>query len=483
MRELSNRERKLRNRIILILFMLPFISLISASAHLNDLAKVRAKGQLVMLTLPGPTTYFEDGHGKNGFDYLLAKAFADSLGVELVVKTKSTLRRLLYSIGGPQGDFAAANLVVTAARNQSLVFGTPYLEVTQQLIYHRSSKRPKSLDSLDDELVVIADSSHSEHLRNLQTEHPKLSWIEQDQAEMSDLIRRVHEGEISYSVVDSIAYLINRHIYPKARSAMDISEPQPMAWAFPAHHDGTLLDAANTFLQHYIESGELEALTSQLLAQTENFSVSNSQRLGKLVAQRLPKYEPLFRETAAKYNMDWRLLAAVAYQESHWNPRAKSPTGVRGLMMLTLNTAREMQVTNRLDAAQSLQGGAAYFIKLKRRLPSRIMDPDRTLFALAAYNVGFGHLEDARILTQRSGKNPDSWADVREHLPLLSKKKYYSTLKHGYARGNEPVLYVDNIQYYKTYLQLHSLSQQDFMPQPDEQRELQDWEIKGLPSL
>jgi membrane-bound lytic murein transglycosylase F len=152
-------------------------------------------------------------------------------------------------------------------------------------------------------------------------------------------------------------------------------------------------------------------------------------------------------------------------------------------MMLTLNTAREMQVTNRLDAAQSLQGGAAYFIKLKRRLPSRIMDPDRTLFALAAYNVGFGHLEDARILTQRSGKNPDSWADVREHLPLLSKKKYYSTLKHGYARGNEPVLYVDNIQYYKTYLQLHSLSQQDFMPQPAEQPELQDWEIKGLPSL
>ena len=133
----------MRNRIILVLFMLPFISLMSASAHLSDLAKVKAKGQLVMLTLPGPTTYFEDGHGKNGFDYLLAKSFADSLGVELVVKTKSTLRRLLYSVGGPQGDFAAANLVVTAERNQSLVFGTAYMEVTQQLIYHRGSRRPQ----------------------------------------------------------------------------------------------------------------------------------------------------------------------------------------------------------------------------------------------------------------------------------------------------------------------------------------------------
>ncbi len=136
-------------------------------------------------------------------------------------------------------------------------------------------------------------------------------------------------------------------------------------------------------------------------------------------------------------------------------------------MMLTMNTAREMNVENRLDAAQSLRGGAAYLLKLKERLPERIKDPDRTLFALAAYNVGFGHLEDARVLTARNGKNPDSWEDVRRHLPLLSKKKFYSTVKHGYARGGEPVLYVDNIQYYKTYLQLYSLARQT--PQSDSQ--------------
>jgi membrane-bound lytic murein transglycosylase F len=168
----------------------------------------------------------------------------------------------------------------------------------------------------------------------------------------------------------------------------------------------------------------------------------------------------MFRQTAEKYNLDWHLIAAIAYQESHWNPRAKSPTGVRGLMMLTLDTAKEMGVTNRLDPAQSLEGGVAYFLKLKARLPERIQDPDRSLFALAAYNVGFGHLEDARILTVRNNKNPDLWVDVREHLPLLSKKKYYTTLKRGYARGNEPVIYVDNIQYYRSYLQLNSVSQQ-----------------------
>ena len=460
MRELSNRARKIRNRIILIAVLLVFSSYIAKSTHYNDLDNIKAKGRLVMLTLAGPTTYFEDGRGKNGFDYLLAKAFADSLGVELEVKVMPTLRSLLLSVGGPKGDFAAANLVQTAERKKTLSFATPYLEVTQRLIYRSGSKRPKSLNQLDGDLVIIEGSSHSENLTQLQDQHPNLIWQEQDNAEMSDLMRRVHEGEISYSVVDSLAYLISRHIYPKARSALSISEPQPIGWAFASHNDGTVLDAANQFLQQYIESGQLKSLTDQLLAQTDNFSASDSYRLGKLVDNRLPKFEGLFRETAAEFGIDWQLLAAVAYQESHWDPKARSPTGVRGLMMLTMNTAREMKVEDRLDAAQSLRGGAAYLLKLKARLPERIKDPDRTLFALAAYNVGFGHLEDARVLTVRNGKNPDSWEDVRRHLPLLSKKKFYSTVKHGYARGGEPVLYVDNIQYYKTYLQLYSLARQ-----------------------
>ena len=475
----------MRNRIILIALLLVFSSYIAKSTHYNDLDNIKAKGRLVMLTLPGPTTYFEDGRGKNGFDYLLAKAFADSLGVELEVKVIPTLRSLLLSVGGPKGDFAAANLVQTAERNKTLSFATPYLEVTQRLIYRSGSKRPKSLDQLDGDLVIIEGSSHSENLTQLLDQYPNLTWQEQDNGEMSDLMRRVHEGEISYSVVDSLAYLISRHIYPKARSALSISEPQPIAWAFASHNDGTVLNAANQFLQGYIESGQLKSLTDQLLAQTDNFSASDSYRLGKLVDNRLPKFEALFRETATEFGIDWQLLAAVAYQESHWDPKARSPTGVRGLMMLTMNTAREMEVEDRLDAAQSLRGGAAYLQKLKARLPERINDPDRTLFALAAYNVGFGHLEDARVLTERNGKNPDSWEDVRRHLPLLSKKKFYSTVKHGYARGGEPVLYVDNIQYYKTYLQLYSLARQTPQPDSEDNEPLNDsggWE-SAPPSL
>jgi membrane-bound lytic murein transglycosylase F len=467
MRELSHSIRKTLHRLALIASLSAFVAYIFSSAHMSDLERVHARGQLVMLTIPGPTTYFEDGHGKNGFDYIIAKAFADSLNVDLVVKPQSTLRKLLLSVGGPQGDFAAANLVATEARTKSLQFSQPFFEVTQQLIYRRGSKRPKSLNELEGELLVITDSSHSEQLIKLKESVPGLNWSEQDDVEMSDLIRMVHEGEITYTAVDSLSYSVNRHIYPRARRAFDIAQPQSTAWAFAAHNDGTLLNAANAFLDNYIRSGKLASLKQQLFAQTENFSVGDSQRLGQLVARRLPNYEQMFRATAKKFDMDWALLAAVAYQESHWNPKAKSPTGVRGLMMLTLDTAKEMQVSNRLDAAQSLEGGAAYLVKLKSRLPQRITEPDRTLFSLAAYNVGFGHLEDARVLTARSGKNPDLWTDVREHLPLLSKKQFYSTVKYGYARGKEPVLYVDNIQYYRTYLQLYSLSEHDFEPPPE----------------
>ena len=487
MRGLSNRARRIRNRTLLFCSAMVFLLYVTSAVRISDLEQIQTSGKLHVLTMNGPTIYFEDGRGKNGFEYLLAKAFADSLGVELVINSKPSLNSLLLSIGGPEGSFAAANITHTKSRERWMEFSQPYMEVTQHLVYRRGSARPRSLNNLDGSLLVIKGSSHSERLNYWTREYPTLTWQEDDGVEMSELLRMVHEREIDYTVVDSLAYLVSRHIYPQVRRALDISDKQPVAWAFPKHGDGTLLKAANKFLQEYSASGKLDALKDELLAHTENFSVADSQRLGELVEKRLPEYQALFEETASQFGLDWHLLAAVAYQESHWNPKARSPTGVRGLMMLTLSTAREMNIKNRLDPLQSLQGGAAYLAKLKSRLPKRIVEPDRTLMTLAAYNVGFGHLEDARILTQRGGKNPDLWEDVRQHLPLLSDKQYYSTLKHGYARGNEPVTYVDNIQYYTRYLELNSLSLQQ---ESDNNREnttatskSSDWEGSGPSSL
>ena len=198
----------------------------------------------------------------------------------------------------------------------------------------------------------------------------------------------------------------------------------------------------------------------------------------KATQKKLVEYKDMFVEYAGD-DLDWRLLAAVSYQESHWKPHAKSPTGVRGMMMLTLNTAKQLGIKNRLDAEQSIRGGAQYLRKVIKRVPPRISDPDRTWFALAGYNVGWGHVEDARIITQQLGLDPDKWSDVKESLPLLQKKKWYKKTKHGYARGAEPVKYVNNIRRYYDVL----VWQDEEIDAPDSELPNTDEQTKDPESL
>jgi membrane-bound lytic murein transglycosylase F len=171
----------------------------------------------------------------------------------------------------------------------------------------------------------------------------------------------------------------------------------------------------------------------------------------------LPQWQVLIEQVAQEYQMDWRLLAAMAYQESHWNPEARSHTGVRGLMMLTQVTADELGIDDRTDAGESLRGGARFFKDLLRRLPADIEEPDRSSMALAAYTIGMGHLEDARVLTERAGKDPHLWPDVRAHLPDLQNPDIFPMTRFGFAEGNQAVTYVDNIRHYEGMLALQSL--------------------------
>ena len=171
------------------------------------------------------------------------------------------------------------------------------------------------------------------------------------------------------------------------------------------------------------------------------------------IETRLPQYRRQFEGIAQAYGISWTLLAAQAYQESHWDQYAVSPTGVRGIMMLTRDTASFLGIQNREDPTKSIEGGARYFYNLKKRLPRHIGKPDRISIALAAYNVGMGHIKDAQRLARRMGKNPNSWNDLKSTLPLLTQKSYYETLEYGYARGWEPVRYVKRIHAYHALLE------------------------------
>lgn len=454
----SRRHRPIRTlRLIGFAGLCCICALVAGSRTPTELERIIEAGSLPILSRNGPTTYYEGPVGLTGFEYSLASAFAKELGVELDIREEENLGVMLDSVGTDIGHFGASGLTITEARQQKVRFAEPYLDITQQLIYRKGQSRPKTIEDLiGKDILVIANSAHAENLRALQADYPDLRWREQADLEMIDLVEMVHDGDIDFTIVDSNAYDINRTIYPRASVAFDISEPQQLAWAFPKSNDSSLYDAAQAFLAKVKQDGTLDDIKDYYYGHVDEVNHSGALVFSKRVKQRLPRYRGYLQVAGDMFNLEWELLAAISYQESHWNPRAKSPTGVRGLMMLTRATASEVGVENRIDPIQSIYGGAKYFKKIFDRIPQRIQGPDRTWMALAAYNVGFGHLEDARILTERHGGNPDKWNDVKENLPLLAKRKYYRTVKHGYARGWEPVKYVQNIRNFYNVLAWHS---------------------------
>lgn len=424
------------------------VALLLTGSHTpNELERVLQQGKLTILSRNGPTTYYEGPHGLDGFEYSLAKEFADYLGVELAISEVEHLGSLLSAVGGKQGQMGAAGLTVTEQRKQQVRFTRPYMQVTQQVVYRAGQPRPKTAEDLIGKtILVISDSAHVETLKRLQQDYPRLRWHEQSNVEMIELIEMVHNGEIDLTIVDSNAYDLNRTLYPMARIAFDLSEPDSLAWAFARSVDDSLFNEANAFLAQADNAGLIADIYDQHFGKLNNLDRSSALTFARRLESRLPRWQESLKRAAEESGFDWQLLAAISYQESHWDPGARSFTGVRGLMMLTQATAREMGIKNRLDPEQSIRGGARYLRKIMDRIPSDIAADDRKWMALAAYNVGFGHLEDARVITERLGGDPDKWEDVEKHLPLLAKRKYYSTVKHGYARGWEPVSYVRNVR-------------------------------------
>jgi membrane-bound lytic murein transglycosylase F len=444
--------------VIALFIVTPLI--MQPGARLSQLEKVQNAGELRVISRNGPTTYYEGSQGLDGFEYQLAKAFADSLGVRLKIVEEEDLSQVIRDIGTERGQLAAAGLTVTKDRRKTVRFTQPYLEITQQLLYREGNKKPQKVEDLyGANILVIKGSAHAEKLRNLRKKHPQLSWKERPDIEMIDLMEMVHNGIIDHAIVDSNAFDINRAVYPLAQVAFDISEPQYLAWAFPQSTDDSLYDLADTFIIESVADGSIEELTEWYYGHVHEVNTFGALTFSNRIQTRLPRWEDYMKEAAENNELDWRLLAAISYQESHWNPKARSYTGVRGLMMLTNVTAKEVGVTNRVDPKQSIEGGALYFKRIYERIAEDIKDPDRTWFALAAYNVGFGHMEDARILTERHGDDPHKWTDVKKYLPLLAKRKYYRTVKHGYARGWEPVKYVQNIRSFYSILAWHEKSE------------------------
>ncbi len=411
------------------------------------LGNVQESGVLQVLTVNSPTTFYEGPDGPMGLEYDLASGIAQRLNVDLVMHTTDTIASIFPRLNRGDAHFAAAGLIVTEERKRLFKFTPPYQEIQQQAVYLRGGTQPQTIEDLiGREITVVGGSSVAQRLSELKVDYPALMWTEASEKTAEDLLYDVWQGELDLTIADSNIIAVVRQHHPQLHTGVTIKESEQLAWAFSMAADESVFQEAAQYIKELEESGELKVLVDRYYGTADSFNYINVSRFRQRIRTELPKFEGLFKRAEETSGLDWRLLAAQAYQESQWDPDAVSPTGVRGMMQLTKATANVLKIKNREDPEASVIGGARFLRRLKRKLPQRIEEPDRTWLALAAYNIGFGHLEDARILTQKAGRNPDKWADVKEFLLYLSEPEWYEQTKYGQARGGEAFAYVNRIR-------------------------------------
>lgn len=407
------------------------------------------KTELVVGTIFGPQIYFSTGQGDSGYDYEMAERFAKYLELELKMQPYGNISELYSALRRGEVDLIAAGLADTPSRREQFRVGPPLYRVNQVLVYRQGTPPPKDINKLQGDITVISDSSFVDTLIELQKSNPNLVWDQEKDKDAEELLTMIAAGELLYTIADSTSLDINRRFMPELRQGPILKEKQPVVWLLPPNNSDRLMSKLLAFWHIEKRRGTLAQLSEKYFAHVKRFDYVDTRAFIRAIDNKLPKYQATFEKYAG--DIDWRKLAATAYQESHWNPNARSPTGVRGLMMLTLPTAKQVGIKNRLDPFQSIQGGAKYLNSMLERLPDSVPESQRMWFALASYNIGFGHVEDARKLAQSMGLNPSAWRDIKEVLPLLQKRKHYKKTRYGYARGNEAVHYVDSIRrYYDT---------------------------------
>lgn len=407
-------------------------------------------GELVVLTRVSATTYYLNVDGEPaGFEYDLVRRFAEAQGWKVRFELAESLEEMFTRLQRGEAHFAAAGLTATDKRLGRMRFGPAYATTREWVVCGPAVETPRQVaDLVGLRLEVVAGSSHVDHLRDLRLEHPQLVWREVVLPGEEGLLERVSNGLTDCTVADEMEYQIARNFLPGLRAAFTLGPERRIAWAFPKRGESRLLEAVGLFFRELADSGEVEVLKERYYGHVRRLAEADVLGILEKRTTRLPALKPHFHEGQRLTGLDWRLLAAVAYQESQWDARATSPTGVRGIMMLTADTADRLGVRDRLDPRESILGGARYLRILIDMIPDSVPEPDRIWMALAAYNIGPGGFAAALRLARRLERNPDSWRDVKEVLPQLARSRQGGELRYAAVRGGEARAFAENVRVY-----------------------------------
>jgi membrane-bound lytic murein transglycosylase F len=423
-----------------------------------------AKKTITFVTTNSSNTYYVDSNQKPaGLEYDLANLFVKDLGddykIEFIVE--NAFSDVLSTLLNNKATIAAADITVTESRKKNMIFTEPYLDIQQQIAYNRDTKLPpRNLAALKHERITVpAGTSFVDRLQELNnTKDANLTWDVQENTSSERLLEALANEEIDFTIADNHLLSVVQYYYPNIGMGFTIGKPEKIAWALPENADPKLVAQVNKFFKKIKADGTLANLIDRYHGNTKRLNPFDVKTFLSKSQTLLPKYVRLFKGAQDATDVDWRLLAAISYQESHWNTFNTSPTNVRGLMMLTEDTSDMMKVSDRLDPKQSIPAGAKFFLWIKDHFPERIQDQDRTFMALASYNIGIGHIEDARVLAQRLKLDPDRWADVKKAMMLLTEPKYYASAKHGYCGCAQPLIYTESIRSYYKILERHEPS-------------------------
>ena len=404
----------------------------------------QAEGSLVVAIREAPAFFQGEGATASGFEHDLITAFTDSLGLKL---------RFIEAVDAVElNDLALAGRVHLAASvplgNGPLLFSSPIRSVAQWIVGHNNVTGPERLSDLAGQTVeVVAGSPLADTLRGLD-EKSRPRVVEVPHIDEMELLARVAEGKTTLAAVYAIHLDLAVNFHPELSPLLQLPGKLEFGWAFGGEGAEALRAQADAFLASARADGTLARIHDRYFGHIKRINAAGIAQFLDDTRSKLPAWRRHFQSAQDLSGIDWRLLAALAYQESKWDPLATSPTGVRGMMMLTEDTADHLRVKNRLDAQESIRAGARYLAELAEQIPDSAKHPDRLWLALSAYNLGMGHFRGARSIAKSMKRDPDVWYDMKQVLPQLARPEIYARLKSGAARGGEAVIMVENIRNY-----------------------------------
>jgi membrane-bound lytic murein transglycosylase F len=411
------------------------------------LRKILEQGELTVITRNNAHCYYIYRDEPMGFEYDLAKAFAEYLGVRLQIRVAESWEDMIPDLARGHGDFIAASLTITPERKKQVAFSNGYMTIEQHLIVNRKDRHIRSAEDLDGKTVhVRKGTSYEKALTRLVQDGAGIHVQTVEDTPTEELIAQVAKGEIRVTVADSNVARLNRRYYPRAVMAGTISGKQQLAWALDPKAK-KLRRRINEFFALIQQDGRYRKIYNRYYSHLDEFDYVDLRTFHMRLDTRLPLYRKFIETAAEQYGFDWRLIAAQVYQESHFDPQARSSAGAMGLMQLMPATAETLRVKNPMHPDTNIRSGVRHLRYLYDSFPEAT-EPNRTFISLAAYNTGLGHVLDARKLALERELDPNRWSSLVETLPLLRFRKYYSKATYGYTRGIQPVQYVKQIQIY-----------------------------------